>query len=509
MRTIKKKLYIKITHFNIFITFILIRNLSKSDNQCEYDSPIYKDSSCQLVYCTENQFLDGTCVIKNNIIKTQWMNNIIVFNDKKYRYCNFVINSKGDLIAEYSTEEKNGIRLFYVLKQNGNFYFKDSENTAIPTKKITVGDWGITPARSDSENILISLNITDDNNQYLISISYSTGSIELYDLDLNLQSFLSSEDFTGYNIYSKRSQLIELNINDNEKQYLHVFVGQIKNTNGPYDIVLHKYSFYSNIISEPDGYNIIKTAKIENVFKSRAVSAYINSKQIIIFYCDNGFYISIYDFDLNEKKNQQISNVESIDGNIGVFFKCIHLKNDLGAFFYYKNKSDYGPYLKIENIDSDYNIEEKFEISLITDNNFQSEPLLCDCLKINDNRFSFITASNGKSKLFVLLFDLYNNDKNIKVRIYKIYFLYLYQNRIFRDVTSILYNNYLTVSFSACDNLYCDFYYSNPNLYSLFMIFNYINGTDSFIDFFPYLIENKNDKNTKDINNNSTGTKFL
>ena len=295
-------MYIKIIPFNIIITFFFLIKICKSDNQCDYDTPIYKDSSCQLVYCTESQFKDETCIIKNNKMKSQWMNNIIVFNEVKYRYCNIVINSQGDLIAEYSTEENNGIRLFYALKQNGNIYFTNSENAEIPTKKIIVGVGGSTPIRLESENFLITLNNTEDTNQYLISISYYTGYIELFDLDLNLISLLSSDDFTGYRIYSRRSQLIELNINDNEKQYLHLFVGQIKNTNGPYDIVLHRYSFSSNIISNTNAYSILKTAKKESVFSSRIISAYINSDQIIIFYLNFGFYISIYDLDLVEKK---------------------------------------------------------------------------------------------------------------------------------------------------------------------------------------------------------------
>ena len=66
-------------------------------------------------------------------------------------------------------------------------------------------------------------------------------------------------------------------------------------------------------------------------------------------------------------------------------------------------------------------MEEKFNISL---NNigyrFQTEPLLSGCTKINDNRFPLITSSYDKTELYVLLFDLYNNDSNLIIRIYKL-----------------------------------------------------------------------------------------
>ena len=138
-------------------------------------------------------------------------------------------------------------------------------------------------------------------------------------------------------------------------------------------------------------------------------------------------------------------------------------------------------------------MEEKFNISL---NNigyrFQTEPLLSDCTKINDNRFSLITSSYDKTVLYVLLFDLYNNDSNLNIRIYK-YLLGLYNYRIYREMTSILYNNYLTIALSACDSLQCDYTTEeeNKNYFSLLVIFNYVNSTDSFIEIYPYLTDNK------------------
>ncbi len=68
------------------------------------------------------------------------------------------------------------------------------------------------------------------------------------------------------------------------------------------------------------------------------------------------------------------------------------------------------------------------------------------------------------------------------------YLLGLYNYRIYREMTSILYNNYLTIALSACDYTSEE---ENKNYFSLLVIFNYVNSTDSFIEIYPYLTENK------------------
>ena len=151
--------------------------------------------------------------------------------------------------------------------------------------------------RYETENIFITLNNT---NEYLISISLYYGYTELYDLQYNIQSFIKTEDLLNYNIYSTKNQLIEINTNNNEKQYFHIFIGMDKNhMYTSFYLVLNKYSFYDNIINS----NIItKNERINNVFSSRVVSAYkTDNNELIIFYYNNNYQMAIYDSDLNRK----------------------------------------------------------------------------------------------------------------------------------------------------------------------------------------------------------------
>ena len=490
MKNFLKYLSIHIFSCLILPIFIFIIDLSLSNCECQVDSPILKNNSCQLFYCSKEDFENEICIIDNEIIKTQWLNNLLLFNEKNYRYCSFALNSQGDLIAELSTEEANGVRLFYGLKKDGTSFFKNSYTY---TKIITNKDDNEHPIRYESENIFISLNNTKE---YLISTSIFLGNTELFDFEENIESFITTCNFTGYNIYSTKNQIIELN---NRKEYLHIFIGREK-TNEEYNnffLVLNKYSFYSNVINDDEGYSIIQQETKENVFSSRAISGYkTDSNLIIIFYYNFNFNIAIYDKDLNPLKEITISTGGSINGDTGAFLKCIYLKNNLGVFIFFKSETDVAPYINIEEInevENDYSINEKFNIFLNLDGyRFITEPILSDLTKINDNRFCLISSSYDKEKLYILLFDLYNSDENLKLRFYNIYLLELYNYRIYREIASIIYNNNLVISLSACDSLPCNYdTSSNTTYFSFLLFFNYINSSDLFIDFSPFVIENK------------------
>ena len=97
-------------HFFIFfISLFYFIKLSISNYNCDRNNPILTKNGCELTYCNESQFSSGDCSINNTIIKTQWLNNIILLNDYNVRFPNFAINSQGDMILECSVEEAKGI----------------------------------------------------------------------------------------------------------------------------------------------------------------------------------------------------------------------------------------------------------------------------------------------------------------------------------------------------------------------------------------------------------------
>ena len=115
------KLYRKYKSINLIFQTIFIslnyKNFIKC--VCPKDNPIRVNGDCKSQYCIESDFKNGICSIENEIMKTQWLNNFIIFDEYKYRFNSMAINEKGDFIFETSSEETpvNGVRLFFGLKK--------------------------------------------------------------------------------------------------------------------------------------------------------------------------------------------------------------------------------------------------------------------------------------------------------------------------------------------------------------------------------------------------------
>ena len=262
-------------------------------NECNINTPILIQNECQLIYCSEDKFISGYCSINNTIIKTQWLNNIILLNDYKVRYGSLAVNSNGDMIYECSSEESDGIRQFYGLKKNGEFFFKNENGEDIPSKIIKIGSNNSYPIRFESTNTFVSIN----NKEYLLSISLYTGEAELYDFEANEASFVSTFDFTGFNIESTSNSLMKID-NNNIIEYILIFNGQKQEDNRfkVFYLVLQKYIFSKNKISFKnnitDGYKITNNKIIKVVNSTRIVSSFITESKIIVsFYLSNKTFI--------------------------------------------------------------------------------------------------------------------------------------------------------------------------------------------------------------------------
>ena len=219
---------------NVFFlkTFVL-------NNECDRDTPILTENGCELKYCSNEKFTSLECSVNNTIIKTQWLNNIILFDFDKLRYGSFTINSKGDMIFECSTN--GNIRVIYWLNKDGSFYFENENGEKIPTKIIIVNNGDENPTRYESSIMLVSIN---NDKEYLLSIPIYKCSVELYDLENNEVSFVPTLDFTNYLIFTFKNVLMENKI-DNSKEYFYIFVGQMKEdqTYSKFYLILQKYSF--------------------------------------------------------------------------------------------------------------------------------------------------------------------------------------------------------------------------------------------------------------------------
>ena len=136
------------------------------------------------------------------------------FNTQNYRAGRFAFNSNGDMIIEYSC---NNYRLFFGLKKNGKYFFKDEENNEILTKEIKIENRGDDNQRYESQNIFISISA---DKQYLFSISTFISITELYDFETGENLFESTNNFLGNIIFSFIFSLFELPSDNYPKKYL-------------------------------------------------------------------------------------------------------------------------------------------------------------------------------------------------------------------------------------------------------------------------------------------------
>ena len=115
---------------------------------------------------------------------------IEVFNQGQYLHGQFVYNSKGDMIIEYTKDKST--RLFYGIKKNGKGFF-DGEYIKLSTFESGKNLHEFT-------NIFVSFNNSNDDNQYLFSFGKSDSVCELYDIeDTNtydkIKQFIWKNDF--------------------------------------------------------------------------------------------------------------------------------------------------------------------------------------------------------------------------------------------------------------------------------------------------------------------------
>ena len=151
------------------------------------------------------------------IIKTTLVDNFSmeIFDEKNYMKGQFAVNSKGDIIIEYSIE---GSRLFYGIKKNGKGFFNGKY-----IKKLQLNN----KVRYESQNIFISLNNNNDNNiEYLLNFGANDTAVELFNFEENIdQNYIikTPNEVLGNSIFSYVNSLIELN-NNNIKEYLLIYI---------------------------------------------------------------------------------------------------------------------------------------------------------------------------------------------------------------------------------------------------------------------------------------------
>ena len=316
---IKRNFYIIILYICLLIT--------PAKNECDRNAPILlSDGTCTLKYCSDEEYENNVCTISNEIIKTQWLTNIIKIGDKDFRYVNFATYSNGDMIVETTAYPGNKYRYFYGLKPNGLPLFDNSYHYIIDANY----------ERNEAVNFVAIINDTQYLGQeYLVSFSKGSKYSELFMFDSdNTIIQKKSSDVFGSEATNFRGSVTKCILDD--KIY---YVFSFMTTEG---LALKRFRF-----KKPDlsfGPAEKKSFSKEGSYGG-AISCFVTeeSKYTLCAYIQtnvNGYQGNNYfgqlalgtDF---TEKNSTIYYEYTVSPNPNSFVKSIHLKGEVGVFTYY------------------------------------------------------------------------------------------------------------------------------------------------------------------------------
>ena len=470
----------KYKSINIFIIFFYLLIKVLQEEECPKDLPIKYNNICQLKYCTEYEYINNNCIISNSLIKTQWLNNVILIGDISFKYINPLLDFNNNLIIFSSpyddlskTSDIYKIRKFYGIKSNGRPYFYNiTKNTY--ESQIT---FNLNTPYTKAQSEVCFIKISDINNEgvfynYFFILGMTDNYRELYDFEHNIMMGGPIGTFFRDNTTNKRYYI---EASENKNEILFVFNGI---DGGVYKLMFMGYRFLYN--------NNIQTYKYTYTFindisdtlicsclrteKKNFGCFYVNNQKYYYFYFLQFTYSNLNDNPKLLSKTLVHSNDKQQNNEL--FYKCIHLKYEIGVFIYFIEENNL--YIKLNELKISTNSYQLDTLLAYNINKYHINSYYDKCviIKINDDRFLFASSSNDNYDLILLIFNLFNNDKNFFVAYYKIS-LELYNLEYYTCLRGIIFNNFIGLTFSALNNSI-----STEKSLTYFGLLGYINSTD-------------------------------
>ena len=460
----------------IWISFIILlsKTFVRSSIECDdRNTPFLKEGMCYST-CSSNEIKEGKCEINNDIIKNQWLNNIISIGDNGFIYSTITTSENNYLYFLTSSYPESNVRKFYILDNEGIGAFNEGN----PFIDIQITDQD-TKGRFESEIFCIKLSTENTNKEYLMSISKGSQNVETYDFYENMNYFnYNGEVFGGIKApFNTIWPTLKLNSSNNQNIYLfgfqaHEYVGSNKKSY----FYVEKVSF-SSINIKTNLPTLLKTQTIECA-NTNSISCYETNNNYIVCFYDNSNYqytMIVYDNELIKKQTALIYQSNSDIGYDKLYFKCIHFFGETGVFSYFTNDENpvaifkFKKYVEENNIINDAynNLSEIKYDNIFFSNNLATA---CDIIKIEDKKFYFIGSSINSDILYIISIFNYNEENFIQ-RVYSINVKNLYEIYIFAVIKVSLYKNFLALG----SNLVT----LDDKSHSFLLIFNYPNTTEA------------------------------
>ena len=488
--------------FLIEIIFFQIK-IRAEITECPKHTPIYIKSSdsCELKYCITDDFSSGKCKIANDIVKTQWLNNIITICSLNFRYINFAKYENGDMVIGITQYPESIDREFYGIKYNGRPYFtKDSKETSYYKTEIPDNVYGL----FEGEGMIVKTKT--DGKEYYFYLSKLENYAEMYDLENGDKYSILAGTFGGVDsIISLRHAILPLKDENNNNFYIISFMASNHNENESQYYYFKKYSF--DVRVNPF-YQCIKTERKENAL-GQIISCFITSNSLIICFYKTSvqqqifgpvyktiIYLNLikYSSELTEEK---LEPLEVTNDDPSTFYKCVHLVDKAGVFAYFDNYSNLVRlHLLFKEFDNnqfkDYLSNSDLvsnSIIILKPTDIASNLLLNDIVKISDNNVCLTATSSDKQTIYIITVKIFG-EKKIKIRYYYIPSFKLYNYKILFEQRIDTYKKFIAFSSSFCPNEECS---SDDNEhYASLILFSYPSGSDYTLNIEKYLLDNNN-----------------
>ena len=481
----------------LFIFFLL--DFCKPNN-CPKKSPIFYNNECVIRECSREDLENNVCEISNEIVKIQWINEILTNKNVEIDNIGMAFYYKEILISSYYT--KNGSNEFI-------YYSPSYDNKELILKSI----YRTNTDRNFNEiiNELLPININGQLDNYLLScLSYYCDVINFNKKEITNFIFFNK---TNLSVNSLKNILFKLNDNIN------YFYGTLSQMNLDYILSITTFNFSFNEESN----------SIEANYTEKYINEDINENQIILscFQTEKNFIEcmivspsqQLYVYILNE--DIDLKSKIFLDASVSEYYlNSIHLQKEIGIYNYFYQDEELLPRLHIKELIYNETSQDYQLIDLINNDiflNISYDEIFIpindiQLLKMTNKKFVIIyivkslnTSNNYLLIIFCTLYGRNDELKNLIVRYYYIPFkLYGISHSLIEGVT---FNNYIGVS--MVDSQKHPFLIIFGNIISIepdkIININKANSTNSFfIVNLKYYINN----NIK-INNNLFGYEFI
>ena len=311
--------------------------------------------------------------------------------------------------------------------------------------------------------------ITDDKNEdHVFTINLKNYYLERIDL--------KSGNFSYKNI----EKIFNISVDSSHKPASRNSIIKLKDGNYLLSCIICKKNFllrYHNLYLKifnfdftktgMNGLNIVKsTDPVTDSFNTstcfQTESGYLQCSYNTLYGLADYLTVGVYDLDLKEKFS---NDTKTSSKN---FSYLLHVKNEVGAYIYFNdNEKENIPKIILKRLNDN---KEEFTdifntISLEFKNEFTfNEGLFySDGIKINDGKFAFFLSSLNLEIIVICLFDLYNNDKTLRIRYFKLPLKQI-NIQISVNIRAFIFGNFLGLSF-----------YDSTSEYPAYTIFNFPN----------------------------------